>query len=75
MARHNNVFEAIEQDGHDEHFLPSMSEQFIPTNAAPGSRDKINALRDRVKMGVPLWHCEDRYDYNGMTGAVPPRYL
>ena len=30
-------------------------------------------LRKRIENGLPLWHDEDRYDYNGLTGAIRPR--
>ena len=33
----------------------------------------IRVLADRVRMGQPLWHEEDRSDYSGLTGAVRPR--
>ena len=68
-----NVFEAILKDGHDEDFVPLVDEKFVPTDAPAGSEAKIEALRDRVKLGQPLWHGEDRADYSGLTGAVRPR--
>lgn len=68
-----NVFEAILKYGHDEDFAPKVDEEFEPTNAPAGSDDKIELLRQRVQMGQPLWHGEDRRDYSGLTGAVRPR--
>ncbi len=68
-----NVFEAILKYGHDEDFVPRDDEKFHSTDAPAGSEDKINALRDRVALGQPLWHMEDRKDYSGLTGAVRPR--
>ncbi len=44
-----------------------------PTDAPAGSDEKIEALRQRVALGVPLWHEEDRVDYTGLTGAIRPR--
>jgi hypothetical protein len=43
-----------------------------PTSTVPGSREKIEVLRQRVELGQPLWHDEDRQDYAGMTGAIDP---
>ena len=43
-----------------------------PTPPA-GSPEKIEILRKRLELGLPLWHEEDRYDYNGLTGAIRPR--
>ena len=68
-----NVFEAILECGHDEDFFPIDTEDFGPTEAPAGSRDKIDVLAQRVLRGEPLWHSDDRSDYSGLTGAVRPR--
>ncbi len=70
----NNVFEAILRYGHDEDFAPSSeSDIFEPTDAPAGSQAKIDELRKRVELGLPMWHNSDRGDYSGLTGAVRPR--
>lgn len=70
----SNVFEAILKYGHDEDFAPSaQSSNFEPTEAPAGSEAKIDELRKRVELGLPLWHESDRKDYSGLTGAVRPR--
>ena len=68
-----NVFEAILKYGHDEDFVPRVDDQFTPTTAPAGSREKLEILAERVRRGYPLWHEEDRMDYSGLTGAVRPR--
>lgn len=68
-----NVFEAILEYGHDEDFVPQETSDFVATDAPAGSDEKIEALRQRVLKGMPLWHEEDRKDYSGLTGAVRPR--
>jgi hypothetical protein len=68
-----NVFDAILEFGHDEDFVPHISDDFVPTDAPAGSGDKIDVLAQRVALGLPLWHPEDRCDYSGLTGAVRPR--
>ena len=68
-----NVFEAILKYGHDEDFEPNRSNEFSATDAPAGSVEKIEELRRRVELGLPLWHNEDRCDYSGLTGAVRPR--
>lgn len=74
MHKVSNVFEAILKYGHDEDFAPAVeSTQFQPTDAPAGSRAKIDELRRRVELGLPLWHQNDRRDYSGLTGAVRPR--
>ncbi len=74
MQKVSNVFEAILKYGHDEDFAPAVeSEAFCPTDAPAGSQAKIDAMRRRVELGLPLWHESDRHDYTGLTGAVRPR--
>ncbi|TVS11494.1 MAG: hypothetical protein EA424_23760 [Planctomycetaceae bacterium] len=73
MNNVRNVFEAILKYGHDEDFDPSPSDEFAPTDAPAGSPEKIDILRKRVELGLPLWHESDRMDYSGLTGAVRPR--
>lgn len=73
MHNVNNVFEAILKYGHDEDFAPEVSENFEATDAPAGSDEKIEILRNRVELGLPLWHDSDRVDYSGLTGAVRPR--
>lgn len=73
MQKVRNVFEAILKYGHDEDFAPSADENFDATLAPAGSDEKIEELRRRVELGLPLWHQDDRADYSGLTGAVRPR--
>ena len=68
-----NVFEAILEYGHDEDFVPRESDDFCATDAPAGSDAKIETLRRRVELGLPLWHELDREDYAGLSGAVRPR--
>jgi hypothetical protein len=73
MQKVRNVFEAIVKYGHDEDFVPRESEDFQPTTAPAGSRARIEVFRQRVELGLPLWHDKDRADYSGLTGVVRPR--
>jgi hypothetical protein len=34
-----------------------------PTDAKPGSDDKVLMLAARYAAGLPLWHTSDRYDH------------
>jgi len=71
MARIRNVFEIIELYGHDENFEPVQTEEFVPTRAPAGSREKIDILAERIQRGMPLWHPEDSTDTPaGMLVAV-----
>lgn len=74
MERCKNVFEAILKYGHDEDWLPDNDQpNFEPTDAPAGSPEKIEILRRRIELGLPLWHDSDRFDYNGLIGAIRPR--
>lgn len=73
MRKHRNVFETILQYGHDENFAPAETGEFTPTDAPAGSRSKLDILAERVQLGLPLWHPEDRRDYSGLTGIIRPR--
>ena len=68
-----NVFEAIQRDGDDTNFVPAACDSFGPTDAPAGSKEKIDVLRRRLEMGLPLWHSEDRNDYRGLIAAIRPR--
>lgn len=74
MKNVKNVFDAILKFGHDEDFAPEEAcSGFEPTDAPAGSAEKIEILRRRVELGLPLWHKNDRVDYSGLVGAVRPR--
>ncbi|HWB00524.1 MAG TPA: hypothetical protein VG713_18655 [Pirellulales bacterium] len=68
-----NVFSAILEFGHDEDFAPSVTDDFVPTDAPAGSPEKLEILAQRIQQGLPLWHPDDRPDYTGLTGVVRPR--
>ncbi len=73
-AKPKNVFEALLKLGHDEDFTPLANASFLPTDAPPGSPEKVEILRKRAELGQPLWHNDDRVDYSGLTGVIEPRY-
>ena len=68
MARIRNVFEIIELYGHDENFEPHHTDDFTPTSAPAGSKQKIDILAERIQRGMPLWHPEDSTD--SATGVL-----
>lgn len=51
----------VEQDpeGIDDFEIAALG----PTEAKPGSEDKVRMLTARYAAGVPLWHGEDCYDH------------
>jgi hypothetical protein len=66
-----NIYEVILEEGHDEDFEPIADSQFLPTDAPAGSPEKIDILTNRVELGQPLWHQDDRVDYEGLHGLSP----
>ena len=42
--------------------------EFEASDAMPGTREKLQALAERLRQGVPLWHTSDRNDME----ALPP---
>jgi hypothetical protein len=36
--------------------------KFDPSNAMPGTHEKLRLLAERVQKGLPLWHTNDRDD-------------
>jgi hypothetical protein len=53
---------ARELYGHDENFEPQCTDDFSPTHAPSGSKQKIDVLAERIQRGMPLWHPEDSTD-------------
>lgn len=37
--------------------------RFDATMAVPGSQEKLDVLAARAREGLPLWHSQDRADY------------
>ena len=53
MEKCKNVFEQILKYGHDEEWLPDVSQKFDATDAPAGSPEKIEVLRKRLELGLP----------------------
>ena len=68
-----NIFDTLLEIGHDDDFVPIVTEDFRPTDAPAGSPAKLEVLSERIRCGLPLWHPEDREDFAGLTGTVRPR--
>ncbi|MFA5800585.1 MAG: hypothetical protein WC840_06580 [Candidatus Peribacteraceae bacterium] len=67
--RYRNVFEAIQEVRHDEDFSPRTGEDFVPTDAPPGSDERIEIYAERMRNGFPMHHPEDVDGYDGRTGT------
>lgn len=53
----HNVFQEILKKGYDDDFIPQ--ECFVPTDALPGSFEKIEVFRQRLEQGVELFCSRD----------------
>ncbi len=50
--------------------MPDLSaEDYEPTSAIIGSARKVEVMRQRVQRGEPLFHPNDRRDFEGMVGG------
>jgi hypothetical protein len=62
-----SIFDAIKL-GHWDFEPPQVDyREFDPSDAMPGTRAKLAVLAERLRLGLPLWHAEDRND----SGAPP----
>jgi hypothetical protein len=46
---------------------------FEPSDAMPGTREKLEALIERARAGLPLWHASDREDMEALSFPRKPR--
>jgi hypothetical protein len=60
----NSVLEAIKLGMWD--FEPEQVDEtrFDCTKAMPGTKEKLSILAQRVQWGLPLWHPQDRRDFD-----------
>lgn len=52
-----------------EDFASLGIDPFNPTDARPGSEEKVRVLAARYAAGVPLWNENDRYDHSSNKGG------
>ncbi|MCA8999030.1 MAG: hypothetical protein KDA80_18665 [Planctomycetaceae bacterium] len=54
----------------EEDFDFTSVDPITPTEAKPGSEDKVRMLAARYAAGVPLWHDGDCYDHGPSDGGL-----
>ena len=59
-----SVLEAIKSGYWDYEPIDALIDDFLATEALPGSNEKLEILALRVARGLPLWHPEDRRTYD-----------
>ena len=57
-----SVLEAIKLGIWDFEPADARACDYDGTDAMPGTREKLEALAERIKAGLPLWHPKDRDD-------------
>ncbi len=63
-----NLFQFMKLHQTDNGF-PEPTEEFQPTDAPPGSHEKVAVIVSRVESGFPLWHPLDRKDCTGIDAT------
>lgn len=68
-----SVLEAIRMGIWD--FEPPEVEfsRFSASNAMPGTDEKLVAMAERARKGLPLWHLHDRSDMEAPPPVAPRR--
>lgn len=57
----DTVSEGKREIKHEDWNVDTIQVEFQATNAEPGSREKLDILAQRIRLGLPLWHPEDRH--------------
>lgn len=59
-----SVLEAIREGIWDYEPRGMGRNEFSSTSAMPGTKEKLEILAARLAQGAPLWHPEDRSEYD-----------
>ncbi|RIK77906.1 MAG: hypothetical protein DCC68_16265 [Planctomycetota bacterium] len=65
----SSVLEAIRQGIWDYEPRKVAKDEFASTAAMPGTKEKLEILAARLEKGVPLWHPQDRNEYEDPMNA------
>ena len=61
-----SVLEAVKLGIWDFELDEKPKANFQATDAIPGSTEKLDILAQRIQLGLPLWHPNDRLNYDKM---------
>lgn len=64
---------ATQQSNYELCIEPIETTDFEATDALPGSDEKREIIRKRLESRLPLWHPNDRTDFNGCVGGFKLR--
>lgn len=59
----HSVLEAVKLGIWDFELDDQPTQNFQATDAIPGSIEKLDILAQRIQLGLPLWHPNDRRNY------------
>ncbi len=65
-----SVLEAIKLGIWDFEPTDVEEESFAATGGLPGSDDKLEAMAERVRRGLPLWHPSDPRNYDDLSEST-----
>lgn len=65
----SSVLDAIRQGIWDYEPRRVEKKDFDSTSAMPGTKEKLAILAARLEQGVPLWHPQDRCEYEDPMNA------
>ena len=68
-----SLLEAIKEGMWDFEPAQAQATEFAPTDALPGTIDKLSILADRMEKGLPLWHPHDRLRYDEVAAQLAQR--
>ncbi|MBL8850273.1 MAG: hypothetical protein JNG89_11340 [Planctomycetaceae bacterium] len=64
-------FEDGDHEYEGEELVLTGIDPLAPTEAKPGSEDKVKMLAARYAAGIPLWHNADCYDHGPPQAEFP----
>ena len=64
-----SVLDAIKMGIWDFEPEKHASSEYSATHAMPGTCEKLSVLSERVRLGLPLWHPDDRRTYDDSERA------
>lgn len=69
-----HYFEYLEMHGTETGFEPDeiADEDWEPTEALPGTAEKLDKMAERLEAGLPLWHPQDRTDFRYLSEIFRP---
>ena len=70
-----SVLNAVKAGDWDFEPKQAPTNEYDPTIAMPGTKEKLDVMAERISQGLPIWHPGDRtsYDESGFTKELVRR--